>query len=82
MVTKEWEKDRSDDTGIFFILAAEIFQVLDSIAWVRCGSGIVLLLGMCASSGREVWFAVRWDLCIKPQVTSNKFYFFIFQGPL
>ena len=26
MVTKEWEKDRSVDTGIFFILAAEIFS--------------------------------------------------------
>ena len=78
MVTKEWKKDRSADTEMFSILAAEIFQVLDSIVWVRCAPGNVLLLGMCASSGREVWFAVRWDLCIKPQVTSNNFFLLIF----
>ena len=30
---------------VFSILAAEIIQVLDSIAWVRCASGNVL---MCA----------------------------------
>ena len=35
VVTKEWKKARSADTGICFILAADIFQVLESIAWVQ-----------------------------------------------
>ena len=33
----------SRKTPIYFILAAEITQVLDSIAWVRCAPGNVLM---------------------------------------
>ena len=38
VVTKEWTKAKSAETGFF---SAEIIQVLNSIAWVRCASGNV-----------------------------------------
>ena len=42
VVTKEWRKAKSAEMLEFvFVLAAEIIQVLDSIAWVRCASGNV-----------------------------------------
>ena len=31
VVTKEWTKDKSAETGFFLVLTAEIIQVLDSI---------------------------------------------------
>ena len=42
VVTKERTKAKSAETGFFFfVLAVEIIQFLDSIAWVRCASGNV-----------------------------------------
>ena len=43
MVTKEWTKAKRDETGFFFVLAAEIIQVLDSKAW-PAGSAVPLAM--------------------------------------
>ena len=40
VVTKEWTKVKNSEIEFFLVLAAEIIQVLDSIAWVRCASGL------------------------------------------
>ena len=37
----QWTKAESAETDLFFVLAAETIQVLDSKAWVRCVSGNV-----------------------------------------
>ena len=50
VATKEWRKVKSADAGICIrFLAAEIIQVLDSIARVRCASGNVsnLKIAIC-----------------------------------
>ena len=38
MVTKEWRQAKSAENGFCIRFTAEIIQVLDSIAWVRCAS--------------------------------------------
>ena len=57
VVTREWRKAKVLNWNLYSFQLLEIIQVLDSISWVRCASGNVLVLswdfsqyGSCAGS--------------------------------
>ena len=43
VVTREWRKAKVLNWNLYSFQLLEIIQVLDSISWVRCASGNVLV---------------------------------------